>query len=236
MFVWFYGLYAMPACAGPQTKQELVRTFSDPAGDESYELQSGQTFMSWNQRELFVTVHKGQKNLFPDYIARIYSAVPGGFTLLKEITTGGNGYFRPPQVFWYDIPSPGRSAERVHVLQLTEKIYGTGSFTSEHVFEIRPEAEGLGLRPIAYVPAPRTFAAHLNPGEAVWKGENNQFSSRGLEFEFYIWRTAVDGNCCPSGGRVTGEYKLVSQEAVTGSGYRIEMDTFERFAYDHLNP
>lgn len=214
------------------SKSAAVVSYAGDGGDV-YELRWALTEPVWNQQEIFIAVHVSDREYGSDYVARVYAREAGGYRLLEEVSTQGNGYLRRPNLFLYEIRDSIGRRDHLFLLQLTEKIYGTGSFTQEHIYQIGSAGGELSLRPVEYVPAPESYRPHLAAGEAVWKGENNLFSKDGLDFEFFIWRERHDGNCCPSGGRVKGHYRIVpvaERDAIPE--YRIEMDTFERLADD----
>ncbi|MCA9393067.1 MAG: hypothetical protein KC900_02585 [Candidatus Omnitrophica bacterium] len=232
MLVLLFLLPVTTYAGQPVSKSAAVISYTGDGGDV-YELRWAFTEQVWNQQEIFITVHVSDRKYGPDHIARIYAREADGYRLLEEVSTQGNGYLLRPNFFPYETRGLAGRRDRLFLLQLTEKIYGTGSFTQEHIYRIGSEGGGLTLQPVDYVPAPESYRPYLAVGEAVWKGENNRFSGDGLDFEFFIWRERHDGNCCPSGGRVKGHYKIVpvaGREAVPA--YRIEMDTFERLAYE----
>ena len=58
------------------------------------------------------------------------------------------------------------------------------------------------------------YKGKLAPSETVRQPGRNFFSDGGLEFEFQIWKSN-DQDCCPTGGLVTGTYKIVSAQDST---------------------
>lgn len=178
---------------------------------------------TWNQEELFVTLHCGKG--CPDRLA-VWQRAQGKFRklLVLEAEEGPEfSYFDRVTSFRY------KGNQFLHVPLIYS---GTGHIRRDRIYCILPD---LTLQEIAYQPAPQGFLNHLKKGEGVWKGENDYFSDERLAFEFYIWKEG-DGNCCPSAGKVTGTYQIVGD--VRGdpkankqvADFKMLMDTFERTA------
>jgi hypothetical protein len=178
---------------------------------------------SWNQEELFVTLHRGKRR--PDRVA-VWQRAQGKFRrlLVLEAEEGREfSYFDQVTSFRY------KDNQFLHV----PLIYtGTGHIRKDRIYCVLPS---IALQEITFQPAPEGFSKHLKKGEGIWKGENDYFSDERLAFEFYIWKEG-DGNCCPSAGKVTGTYKIfgdVRWDPKTNkqvADFKMLMDTFERTA------
>jgi len=106
---------------------------------------------------------------------------------------------------------------------------GTGHFRLDEIDVLTPGDE---LQQVAFEHAPDGYAAKLAAGEGVWKGELNTFADDDLQFQFYIWKDG-DRNCCPSGGAVTGKYKVVGADVYDAKydywpQLKIVADSFQR--------
>lgn len=124
------------------------------------------------------------------------------------------------------IAVPRRFSWRGHAfLHLSVSISGTGALHDDELLHLGTTGD---LTPVAFIQAPDALASTLAPGEGVWKGAFYDFADDQLKFEFFVWRQG-DGNCCPSGGRVTGTYAL--HEVVQPGGRRgwaMEVGSFTR--------
>lgn len=89
-------------------------------------------------------------------------------------------------------------------VHLSVRFSGTGALREDEVLHLGTAGE---LTPVAFTQAPDALASKLAPGEGVWKGAFYEFVDNQLTFEFSVWKQG-DGNCCPTGGRVTGVYVL----------------------------
>lgn len=178
---------------------------------------------SWNQEELFVTLHRGKGR--PDRLA-VWRNVQGKFRAVLDLEAEEGpdfSYFDQVTSFRY------KGNQFLHV----PLIYtGTGHIRKDRIYCVLPSS---ALQEITFQPAPEAFSKHLKKGEGVWKGENDFFSDERLAFEFYIWKEG-DGNCCPSAGRVTGTYQIFGEvrwDPKTNkqvADFKMLMNTYERTA------
>lgn len=201
------------------TKNQIVAPIPEEKDSHnSMDLIWGITQLTGNRNEIFISIHKENlKGEFTDaqHVAGIYRKTGEGYELLKKIHT--MGYFKEPNIFFI---------ERRHLIQLTEIQYGTGHYTTEHIFRLLPPYGD--LQKVEFVPAPLSFRNHLKKGEVIRKGEINEFNKNGLFFTFYIWKEK-DPNCCPSAGKVTGTYKI---EKTNGDSTKISLKEFKRETYN----
>lgn len=201
--------------------QIVADILADSLNPNPLELEYAFPFPSWNQEELFVTLHRGKGR--PDRLA-VWQREQGKFRELLVLEAEENpefSYFERVTSFRY------KGNQFIHV----PLIYtGTGHLRKDRIYCVLPS---MALQEIAFQPAPETFSKHLKKGEGVWKGENDFFSDERLAFEFYIWKER-DGNCCPSAGKVTGTYKIIGDlrwDLKTNqqvADFKMLMDTFER--------
>lgn len=89
-------------------------------------------------------------------------------------------------------------------VHLAVQISGTGDLHDDELLHLGASGE---LTSVVFAQAPEALASQLAPGEGVWKGAIYEFADDQLRFEFFVWKKG-DGNCCPTGGRVTGTYVL----------------------------
>lgn len=199
------------------SKDDIVRSILDDNKQPVSELKWGISEVTYNQIELFVAVHAGEQNKAAVYVKRGKDE----YHLLLELQAGFS-YFEKPNIFWY-----GSNGKKEHLIQLTEVMPGTGHYITEHIYAVNWKG---GLVKVAFTPAPKSFTTNLNKDEGIWKGETNRLSKEGLSFEFYIWNKG-DANCCPTGGKVSGKYKLTVKEYFSEKSYEMVMDTYERESY-----
>jgi hypothetical protein len=124
--------------------------------------------------------------------------------LLME-SGAGDEHFQVPTSFDAAIDStPGESF--VDVATLTR-----GGIT-DRVFHI--DAGGDQWQPVEIESPEDWYKGKLTPSETVRHRGRNFFSDGGLEFEFKIWKSN-DRDCCPTAGKVTGTYKVVTAQDST---------------------
>lgn len=120
-----------------------------------------------------------------------------GGKLLKAMKSQG---FEKPVLFHF------QGEDFVHV---TTNPAGSGAFVTDSVFWIAPDAT---MHEIEFESAAEEFQAMVDPQESVLNGGSGLICDGGeLRFEFYIANDA-DAHCCPTAGKVTGNYKLVGKK------------------------
>ena len=111
------------------TKDEIVASLQRESfikeGQETLELVWGITEPSWNNQELFITVHKGESQ----QVANVYIRAKDRFRLLKTIEAP-IGYFEKPETFWYT----DSQGSLLHVIHLTAIADGTGQIENNVAF------------------------------------------------------------------------------------------------------
>jgi hypothetical protein len=82
---------------------------------------------------------------------------------------------------------------------------GSGGFVTDTIFWISPDA---AMHEIKVEDAAENYEGKVDPQETVLSGGGMNCNGDKLTFEFYIANDA-DPHCCPTGGRVTGDYEIV---------------------------
>jgi hypothetical protein len=98
------------------------------------------------------------------------------------------------------------------ILSTQGTVAGTGNYRDEAYWLLDSSA-------VTYLPVMervgQALAALLPAEHGVWKGGG--FDPASLIFRHMVWRTG-DGNCCPSGGRVSLIFAIENRELVLKSG------------------
>ena len=168
--------------------------------------------------DLFVIVHSSGTVS----TVRVFSQKDKGLKLLKEIGPSCSE-MRQPRIFYV---IPDGSAQPVQLVHISEVSNGSGAITSEYVFEVVFDGH-LNLRDVSLLSAVQAYQSSLREGERIRQDAHITFTSEGLFCVFYIWN-GEDPNCCPSGGKVFGTYKIVQDKGKEGR-LSIVPDTFERY-------
>ena len=200
------------------SKDEIVKSIFNENKQAVSELKWGISERTYNDMELFLTVHNGKFNK-----AAIYLNKKGKYSLLIELTDEYS-YFQKPNSFWY---KPEDRNEREHLIQITEVSPGTGHNTTDHIYVVNWKGE---LKEVDVIPAPKSFSRFLKKNETISDEPIHKFSEEGLLFKFFIWNKD-DAHCCPTGGIVLGKYKLIKKDDFSNSGkesYKIIMDKYKR--------
>ncbi len=210
---------ALGKIASPEASKALAKAPAKPAG--------AQAFLTSAQVESPIPPAQGQRSAFvlatkvdiagPDGIAlraTIHRSDDGG-DVLRIWKRAGERYrllyekdeATEPGMSSYEEPEGFRLGGEyfVHLMLLFS---GTGYMHEDTVLWIAPDAT---LHPVEFVPPATTYTSRLRPREAIRKGESNDFENDKPTFEFGIWKPS-DPNCCPSGGTVTGHYRLAGQK------------------------
>jgi len=180
---------------------------------------------TWNEGELFLTVHErtgtfGQPDYASESTVAIYVKIGNQFKLLQRLATDGLSGYLKPEVIW--VASGGE--DRKQLIQITERFHGTGGLTREHIFTTssgKEFAPDLQLEEVEFTPAWESYS--FGQDEGVWKNANSTLTDDGLSFEFVVWKYENKTNYPV--GKVTGTYKL---ERKPDGKWRIIMDRFKR--------
>lgn len=198
-----------------------------------WQLTCALTEHTWNEGELFLTEHERISSLdYPQYdpesTAAIYFKTGGKFKLLKRLRRTGTSCFLQPNVFWV----AARAGDRVQLIQIPERFYGSGGLTREHFFapEILPvdgansfrDAPGIKLEPVGFTNAWESY--HFERGTHLWKGERNTFTDQNMGFEFLVWKNDQTAGEVPV-DKITGTYKL--ERSNQDGGWQIVVDTLK---------
>jgi hypothetical protein len=118
----------------------------------------------------------------------------------RQLETMKSDGFEKPVLFHY------QGEYFVHVATVPE---GSGGFVTDTIFWIAPDATMHG---IDFEDAAEAYEQKVDAEEVVLSGGSGVNYSRGeLKFEFYIANKA-DPHCCPTAGKVTGNYQIVGEK------------------------
>jgi hypothetical protein len=235
-----FGCSTMPA--GALSKSAEGKLFSN---QESICLKSNDSSRPWNlnyaltEGELFVTVHsRGEVDSYdelakwrPEYTAAIYVKAGDKFKLLKRLSTEGQSYFLKPAIFPVHIERADIKDDWKQLIKITEKYYGSGGLTEEHVFtaavmniavDTSPGkfTQDVKLDEVEFIPASQSY--HFGKDERL-KWESDTLADYNLSFTFSICN--LSGKDFRAIAKVTGTYKL---EQEPDGKLRIIMDKFKR--------
>jgi hypothetical protein len=116
--------------------------------------------------------------------------------LLKTMNSTG---FEPPVLFHY------YGENFVHVSTTPE---GSGGFVTDTIFWVAPDAT---MHEIDFENAAEAYEHKVEAQEIVLAGGSGVNCKGGkLKFEFYIAKNA-DPHCCPTAGKVTGNYRIIGK-------------------------
>lgn len=205
------------------SNQEAACLNSDDS-TRPWQLEYALTERTWNEGELFLTVHERINSLAhpeydPESTAAIYVKIGDRLKLLKRMTTDGSSCYLKPNVIWF---APN-GEDKEQLIQITELFYGSGALTREHVFTTssgKEFAPDLKLEEVEFIPAGGSY--QFGKDEKIWKGESSTLTGDGLYFEFIIWKYINKTNLPIR--KVTGTYKL---ERKPDGKLRIIMDKFK---------
>jgi hypothetical protein len=197
-----------------------------------WQLTCALTERTWNEGELFLTVHKRISSLDhpqydPESTAAIYFKTGGKFKLLKRIW-GNDSVFLKPNVIWV---AP-KGEDRVQLIQIPEQFYGSGGLIREHFFAPEvlpmddskplPDASEIKLGAVGFTNAWESY--HFERGTHLWKGERNTFTDQQMRFEFLVWKNDKTAGEVPV-DKITGTYRL--ERSNHDGGWQIVVNTLK---------
>jgi hypothetical protein len=140
------------------------------------------------------TIHR-QGQGFGERKVLSFRSSPEGKLLLTMNSDG----FETPVLFHY------HGENFVHVSTTPE---GSGGFVTDTIFWIAPDAT---MHEIEFQSAAEAYERQAGAEETVLTGGNGVNCTGGkLKFEFYIANNG-DPHCCPTAGKVTGNYEIVGK-------------------------
>lgn len=182
------------------SKDETVGSIS---GDSLYPGELQYAVTDWlSQTKVFVAIHGGSEGSLSRAAIYKENFQDGnrGYQLLKRLDGGETSYFEPPRLIKRATQGP---AEMIHIRQVG---WGTAHITWDFLFVTGRDG---GLKQLEIEDPILAFKRKygLMKGQGVWKGVQNDFSLDEFIFGFHIWNPG-DANCCPTGGQVTGTYRI----------------------------
>ena len=97
----------------------------------------------------------------------------------------------------------------VQLIIIRAKFPGTGDFYEDYIYELTSgKNNSNNIEKISYTIQP--FHSVLPKKQGVWKGPAIDFNEN-MKFIRPIWNK-TDGNCCPTGGFITGNFKLLRKK------------------------
>ena len=193
-----------------------------------------------NFSQLYVTVHKGKGR--PDRLA-LYFCENGKYQPLKIIEADGiHSSFAKPNFFHYDFDSTTRKT----FIHVPMRYHGTGGFRRDRIFRFE---SGLTVtaEEVDFEPASEPLSAYLHEGERPSSYAYYDFADNSLKFTFFVFKD-IDHHKRPTGGRVSGTYKITKKrksQVIIEKGddipfirvsfvhpvqYEMKVDTFRREA------
>jgi HEAT repeat protein len=209
--------------------------------EKTYAQQSKPDLRRYRKQELIAMIPADADHKYPLTLAYLVPVYPrGGFAEQAEfLITLHTGKDRPERlVFWKKVGDD--QYQQAKVIEPDDPDFAEKHFETPTVFFPKGQVPGEGvlcidvpmdgyrsrtdqlfaidrseLQPVEIESPPQWYKSKLGPQEQVWFLAANWFSNDKLEFAFNIWN-ADDAICCPTGGRVTGTYRLVKAFSLAG--------------------
>jgi hypothetical protein len=145
------------------------------------------------KHQIVATINQEGQGFGENEVLSFRSSASG--KLLKTMTSDR---FERPTLFRY------HGENFVHVSTTPA---GSGGFVTDTIFWIAPDAT---MHEIEFENAAQNFEGEVDPQETVLGGGGVNCNGGKLTFEFYI-ANYTDAHCCPTAGRVTGNYEIVGE-------------------------
>lgn len=121
----------------------------------------------------------------------------GNFELISKVLSEKGESFAKPDIFTID---------QYSFVNLSTEPSGSGGFVREVIYWLAPDRS---LHEVRFQPASEIYENMLASGEIVLSGGEKEFFVDGNAMRFQFWLAEPgDPHCCPTGGSVTGTYKL----------------------------
>jgi HEAT repeat protein len=181
--------------------------------------------------EFLATVHAANEGV--DHLALWKKIGDNKYQRLFVQETGSENRFEKPEVFSSKVLVTGQGKEHYDTALFLNlplrRVWGDGEGIDDNVFVLDHDQ----LRPVAIADA-EMDSKQLHRDETVWNGGLvNGFKDNDLGFGYTIWNNK-DAHCCPTGGEVTGSYKVVKEMHYDAekkdwvANWKMVVDTAER--------
>ncbi len=143
------------------------------------------------KHEIIATIYQDGQGFLKNDVLSFRLSASG-----KLLKTMSSDRYERPGVFRY------HGENFVHVSTTPA---GSGGFVTDTIFWISPDA---AMHEIKLEDAAENYEDKVDPQETVLSGGSMNCNGDKLTFEFYIAKDS-DLHCCPTGGRVSGNYEIV---------------------------
>lgn len=173
---------------------------------------------------IYITQHRSKEGVAGYEEVNLYSSFGNQIVLKNKLIKSSYEepyYFIEPIRFNYYINLyRGDYDEFVQLIIVRAHLPGTGDFYEDYIYKLTKDNSNLyKIEKIEYSVQP--FYSVLPKGLNVWKGPSIDFNDS-LKFIRSIWKE-TDANCCPTGGSITGNYKIVKK----ADAYYFEIENFK---------
>lgn len=172
-------------------------------------------------KKLLVTVKNQGTKRIPKDILSIYLQRNDSYLLLTSINAGPGGAFDQPHTF---------SSQGLNFVYAPTLPAGSAGFVDQNIFWLAPDDS---IHRVNFQPASQEV--ETTSGEIVLTGGDKDFfvEDDQLKFKFWVAKPG-DPHCCPTGGTVSGTYKLVGHPTYDffsrkySDDIRIEIDSIQQ--------
>lgn len=179
---------------------------------------------------LMVTVHSIGTERQPQDVLIVWNVKDKAYEPVHIMESMSGETFDRPLLF---------SMQDLRFLNIATEPSGSGGFVTDTILWLAPDGT---LHPVEFEQASLVFEAMEASDQVVQSGGENEFFFQDdtMKFEFTI-ATQGDPHCCPSGGVVSGNYKLIGDQQFDSftrkykSDFKIVVDKMQHAAGD-FNP
>jgi hypothetical protein len=134
-----------------------------------------------------------------------------GYELVYKLESGPGEIFTKPVLF---------SIATYSFLNVSTEPNGSGGFVADQFLWFAPDGT---VHPVEFQQASEVYEHLAKSNEVILTGGEKEFfyDDNQMKFEFWLARQG-DPHCCPSGGTVTGTYKLVGDSKYDSFARRYE--------------
>jgi len=181
--------YMKTEVLSPKTGETLIDTASVPKDSYTLKLQ--------NVEVLACRYNIGTKRQ-PRETLLLWVKNAVGYELAYKLESGPGEVFSKPVLF---------SASNYTFLNISTEPNGSGGFVADQFFWFAPDGS---VHAVEFQQASEVYEQLAKSDEIILTGGEKEFfyDEDQMRFEFWLAREG-DPHCCPSGGSVTGTYKLV---------------------------
>ena len=205
------------------TQAEVLTSRSGEALLETSSVLKDSYRLTLQQTEVIASLYSIGTKRQPREVLLFWLKKERGYEHVYKLESGIGEIFSKPVLFTMSNHS---------FVNISTEPNGSGGFVADQFLWFAPDGT---VHPVEFQQASEVYEHLAKPDEVVLTGGEKEFfyDDNQMKFEFWLARQG-DAHCCPSGGTVTGTYKLVGESKY--DSFRRQYQPSFQILVDHITP